>query len=69
MSDGRNFTDERHALYCGWVVAQLMIMTGVSVRPVGDEDGNWMPRVRFLMDDPKESFELTIPEPDPDWFR
>lgn len=69
MSDSRNFRSDRHSLYCGWVVAQLMVMTKLCVRPVGDEDGNWLPRVRFIMPDPKQSFELEIPEPDPDWFR
>jgi hypothetical protein len=64
-----NFRNERHALYVGWVVAQMMVMTRMNARPVGDDNGDWLPRVRIIMDDPKKSFELEIPEPDPDWMR
>jgi hypothetical protein len=61
-----NFRNDRHALYCGWVLGTLM-KRGYNVRPVVDPEGDYLPRVRFIENDPAMSFELIIEEPPEDW--
>lgn len=61
-----NFISDQHALYAGWVMGRL-IRRGYVVRTVIDDNGDYLPRVRFIEDDPAHSFELEIPEPPEDW--
>lgn len=63
-----NFTSDRHTLYAGWVLAQLL-RSGLPVTPVRDADGNYTNRVHVhppLGGDPKP-VTLMIPPPPDDW--
>jgi len=61
-----NFANDRHALFCGWVMGRL-VHQGVRVRSCVDEHMNYLPRVHFIEDDPAQCYDLDIPEPSEDW--
>jgi len=56
------FANERHALYVGTIIGKAMRL-GMSVRPVVDDDGNYMPRIYIGSLD----IEVIVPPPDEDW--
>ena len=63
------FANDRHALYCGWVVG-LAMRHGLLVSLVDDEEGNHTDHMRvFLGDAFGERFivDLVVPEPPVDW--
>jgi hypothetical protein len=67
-----NFLDDRHALFCGWVIGSLLrqhqlVKPEFLPSPVTNDSGDYLPRVRFIADDPAQSFELVIPEPPEAW--
>ena len=64
-----NFTSDRHALYAGWVLSQLL-RSGLPATPVRDADGNYTNRVEFhppLGGDNPPKITLLIPSPPDDW--
>jgi hypothetical protein len=60
-----NFKNERHNLYCGWVMGQA-VKFGIVAEPVIDDDGNYTDRVRLPEID-GVAIELVIPEPPAEW--
>jgi hypothetical protein len=63
-----NFTSDRHVLYAGWVMGE-MLRTGLPFEPVVDADGNYTNR--FVINPPAGSdtpkITLVIPPPPDDW--
>jgi hypothetical protein len=60
-----NFASDRHALYCGWVVGQLMKEHGLPVTPMTDDNDDYIPQLLLLIGG--EEITLVIPEPSKDW--
>jgi hypothetical protein len=73
MSD-RNFVDDRHALYAGWVLG-VALNNGLDALPVVDADGNATDRITVQLQRPADVFEpvvdvtitLVVPPPPDDW--
>lgn len=59
-----NFLNDRHNLYCGWVLGQFA-KHKARVTPMVDGDGNYLPKIAFEVG--PETIVLDIPEPDEDW--
>jgi hypothetical protein len=57
-----HFHSDRHALYAGWIIGNAM-RHGISVRPITDNDGNYLPRLHVI----PLGCDLIIPEPPPEW--
>lgn len=60
-----NFANDRHALYCGWVLGKLQGLDA-EVRPVRDAASNYLPRLDLELAS-GEVVRLFIPEPSDDW--
>ena len=50
-----------HAMHVGWVKSVLEMSEGLVVRYVYDGDNEPIARLRVVMDDPANSFELIVP--------
>jgi hypothetical protein len=64
-----NFTSDRHVLYAGWVMGE-MIRSGLPFVPIRDADGNYTNRVTLappLGGDNAPQITLLIPPPPDDW--
>lgn len=71
-----HFTDERHALFAGWVLG-LAWRNGIAAEPVMDDDGNYTDRLEvrlpFRPDAGTDgglrwySVTLIVPPPPDDW--
>lgn len=60
-----NFVDERHALYCGWVMG-LTLRHELPIRPGIDEDGDYN-SLLFVELPGEHLLTLVIPYPPDDW--
>lgn len=60
-----NFESDQHALFCGYVFGILM-KAGISVAPVLDIEGNYLPKIEFLFET-ADNLILDIPSPDAKW--
>ena len=63
MSDP--FVDERHALYCGWVMG-IALRHDLPFTPVVDEHGDYLGELALTLPD-GTSIVLVIPYPPDDW--
>lgn len=64
-----NFTSDRHTLYAGWVLGEL-IRSGLPVEPVRDASGNYTNRITVnppLGGESAHAVTLMIPPPPDDW--
>jgi hypothetical protein len=59
-----NFTDDRHALYAGWVIGTAM-RHGVQLEPIVDDDGNYTDQLRLVH--AGLDITLIVPPPPDDW--
>lgn len=77
MTSDRNFVDDRHALYAGWVLG-IALNNGLEALPVVDEAGNATDRIAIQLPKPADVFEdtwpdthvtitLVVPPPPDDW--
>ena len=60
-----NFTDDRHALYTGWVTGTLAL-NGVSCLPIVDELGDYTNSIEIRLPG-VPTIALTVPPPAADW--
>lgn len=58
------FVDDRHALYCGWVLGSAT-RHGLNAVPVRDGDGNYLPELLVRL--AGLDVRLVIPYPPADW--
>ena len=61
-----NFTSDRHVLYAGWVMGQ-MLRSGLPFEPVLDPEGNYTNRVTVGPPQGGQRITLVIPPPPDDW--
>jgi len=60
-----NFTSDRHVLYAGWVLGELMRCLP-TVTPIRDTEGNYTNRVTLTLEG-DATITLLIPPPPDDW--
>jgi len=60
-----NFESDRHTLYAGWVIGELL-RSGTDATPVRDDDGNYTNRL-VLNHHGGSRITLIIPPPPSDW--
>jgi hypothetical protein len=61
----RNFVDDRHNLYVGWVLG-LALKIGLAFEPVVDEAGNFTDRLTLDLV-PDVMVTVVVPYPPDDW--
>jgi hypothetical protein len=64
-----NFTDDRHALYVGWVIG-IAQRQGIEAVPVADEAGNYTDRILVRLPSTGRgtvTLTLVVPPPPPEW--
>lgn len=59
-----NFIDDRHNLYCGWVLG-IAIRNGLVAEPEMDEGGYYLPRLKVRLGE--HSVTVVVPYPPADW--
>lgn len=59
-----NFKSDRHSLYVGWVIGQI-VRSNINAEPICDDEGNYTSQIRMRLSE--ISFILTIPEPPEEW--
>jgi hypothetical protein len=61
----RNFHNDRHAVYAGWLLAELA-RSGLNVVPANDANGNPTPNVKITAPN-GIAYDLMVPYPDDTW--
>ena len=61
-----NFESDWHTLYVGWVIG-IAAKNGLPVKPVVDEDGNYLPEIQMSLDGGMITVILAVPPPPDGW--